>query len=370
MKGISLTTGLEIEIEPFIIDLDTPCSTAPSSPAVESDEPDRWFDSNSEKESEFTSSSSSSLCSVIERSKFDFLSGTDEESLLDFLLSPKVVPLSLLETLVRDTSPACRAAILYYLPLSPITQGDISALIPSLLDDVEIMISLATNIGYYYACGFISETELEYLLVQILTCADSKGKVYQNLDGRVLDVYHLTQQQIENYRVMIIPYHKLKQEANHQKMLKKNVIARHKNWRRNRTAIRSKMPLKAFEEVDIPLPYGCTTLADKFTDVNEMYDPYAPPSVDWAETRPSPYNTFGMGCHRDPVRVYLPGKDVDKREVKIGELFGEERASEGESYAETRASFESLLHCAETQSDEITVKPPRHKRGFVQKCEL
>ncbi|XPS78935.1 hypothetical protein M3J09_010932 [Ascochyta lentis] len=38
MKGTSLRTGLEIEIEPFILDLNSPCSTTPSSPTSETDD--------------------------------------------------------------------------------------------------------------------------------------------------------------------------------------------------------------------------------------------------------------------------------------------------------------------------------------------
>jgi len=39
---------------------------------------------------------------------------------------------------------------------------------------------------------------------------------------------------------------------------------------------------------DVPLPYDCNTLADVYTDVDEMYDPLAVAAVpvDWAQFVP------------------------------------------------------------------------------------
>ena len=197
MKSISLTAGLEIEIEPFVIDVTSSFSTTPSIPVSDFSDPNIWSSSNSDTISDTAASSSHPPISVAVCIDFHFLSEIDGENLLDFLFSPTVPTLSLFEALVRDSSAASRAAILYYLPLLPATQRDISALVPSLLDDPEIMASLATNIGYYHAHDFISDTELEYRLMQILTCGDAEGQVYQDLHDRRLHRYHLTQRQVE-----------------------------------------------------------------------------------------------------------------------------------------------------------------------------
>lgn len=123
-----------------------------------------------------------------------------------------------------------------------------------------------------------------------------------------------------------------------------------------------KLPLEAFVEPEVPLPYGCTTLADVFTDVftdvNEMYNTYATPSVGWAQTRPSSYNSFGMGCHLKPLRVNLPGKDAEKREIKTVGLVGEEWVGEGELISNTQASFESPYSCAREQITMTVFKLP------------
>jgi hypothetical protein len=128
-----------------------------------------------------------------------------------------------------------------------------------------------------------------------------------------------------------------------------------------------KLPLEAFIEPGVPLPYGCTTLADVFTDVNEMYDPYAKPSVGWAQTRPSSYNSIGIECHRMPLRVNLPGRDAYKPEVKIGGLVGEERVGEGALSSKTQASFKSLYPCASEEVTVIVVKlPPNMCASLVE----
>lgn len=161
-------TGLETET--FVIELDSPCSTTPPSSTKDDNEHHFWPDLVSGKTPDTTVSPDLPISPTTECSAFDFLSDTDDESLLDSIFSPIEPSLTLFETLVQDPCPASRAAILYYLPLAPVVQRDISALVPSLLDDEEVMISLATNIAYYHAQDFISESELEYLLMKILVC--------------------------------------------------------------------------------------------------------------------------------------------------------------------------------------------------------
>lgn len=287
MKSISSTTGLEVYVEPFITDLVSLCETASTGPISDFSQVEAW--------SEYAP------CS-----EHDFFSATSGESLLDFLFSPTYPSLTLFETLVRDESPASRAAILYYLPLSPVVRRDISALIPSLLGDPEIVVSLATNIGYYHAHNFISDGELEYLFMHILTCGDGPGKIYQNLDARLLHLYHLTKRQVDQYHDIVVPSQKLWEEGNHQRMLKKTKRNREKNWQRKRAAAHRTLSEDSHVQPGVPLPYGCSTNADVFTDVNEMYTLLDPPGLDWAQSRTSSYHSLGLG--EQPPRVVLPDK--------------------------------------------------------------
>ncbi|UPX17481.1 uncharacterized protein EKO05_0007832 [Ascochyta rabiei] len=141
----------------------------------------------------------------------------------------------------REPSPASRAAILHYFPRSPIVR-DISAIVPALLNDTEIVTTLAKNIGYYHAHDFTSDTELEYLLTQILFCDDEEGKVHQNLDNRVHQLYHFAKRQIEQYCNIVVPAHRSREVETHQRTLKKTVRHHKKNWRRKCAAARSILP--------------------------------------------------------------------------------------------------------------------------------
>lgn len=91
MKGISRTIGLEFDIEPFVIELDSPCSTPPPSPTRDSS-PQRsclglviWT-STLAAISMGLQSSPAAKCSAS-----DFWSDTKDVELLDFLFSP-IVP--------------------------------------------------------------------------------------------------------------------------------------------------------------------------------------------------------------------------------------------------------------------------------------
>ena len=356
MKGISSTTGLEIDIEPFIIDLTSPCSTATSTLRSDINGSDTGFDFAAEGVSDTKATSGPPSSSVSECSEFDFLSDTDGESLLDFLFSLTELYLSLFETLVRDPSPASRAAILYYLPRAPLVQHDITILVPSLIDDEEVMTSLATNIGYYHAHGFISDAELEHLLMQILVCNDVEGTVPYNSDDRTLDLYHSTQQQVERYRSTIIPQQKLEAQKIHQRMLKKHNHHRKKNWRRKHAAAQLMLPNESRTQPGVPLPYGCSTIADVFTDVNEMYTVLDMPSVDWARSRPSSHESIGL--YMQQPRVNLPEKGVDERDLKASERIVTVSLHKDMLFSTTRASFESLYPHAKGKLVNVTVKLP------------
>ncbi|KAF9692951.1 hypothetical protein EKO04_009201 [Ascochyta lentis] len=375
MKGTSLRTGLEIEIEPFILDLNSPCSTTPSSPTSETDEsvPSKDFSSNVSdlasascltsdlgKCDLFSKTTTTSSISDSKSGESDLGYNTDSTDLPALHPLPTSPSLTLFETLAsdlrsREPSPASRAAILYYLPRSPVVQRDISALVPSLLDDTEIMSYLATNIGYYYAHNYISDTELEYLLAQILVCGDEQGRVYQNLDNRVLQLYHFTKRQIEQYRNMVIPVHKLREVENHQKMLRKNSRRHEKDWRRKRAAARCTLPEEWHARANIPLPYGCSTYADVFTDVNESYTLQGPPCVDWAQARPSSYQSLGLESRRP--RVAVPDGNADKRVPGTTGLVA--ATCEAEEFSVTRVSFEALGSWSDESGDGVVIVLPR-----------
>ncbi|KAJ4362701.1 hypothetical protein N0V95_001303 [Ascochyta clinopodiicola] len=301
MKRLSVTTDLQLEIVPFIIDLGSPCSTAQSTPTSETD---------------LATLPPSSHCPL-----------TLFEILVSDLLSP-------------EPTPASRAAILYYLPRSPVVQRDISTFVPALLNDTDIMTTLATNIGYYHAHEFISDTELEYLLTRILVCGDEEGKVYQNLDSRVHQLYHFTKRQVEQYGNIVVPTRKLHEVKTHQRKLKKNTRHHEKNWRRKCEVARSTMPKEWHVPSDIPLPYGCSTYADVFTEVNEMFTLLGPSSLDRAQARSSSYPSFGLELRRPRVKV--PDINTDQRALMMTEAMLAAPDYEDQGFSTTRALLESL----------------------------
>lgn len=154
------TTGLEIEIEPFILDLSSPCSTTPSTPTTDCSDPNNSTDIRSKTTSEA-----------------DLFNESNGENLLNFLFSPTEPYLTLFETLAQDPSPAARAALIYYMSFAPLVQRDISALVPSLLHEEEVMNGIAINVGQFYTRGFVSVTEVEYLLMHISVCETPRAQM-------------------------------------------------------------------------------------------------------------------------------------------------------------------------------------------------
>ncbi|KAF3034032.1 hypothetical protein E8E11_004216 [Didymella keratinophila] len=202
MKGVSPTTDLEIDIESFKFDLDSPSSRPPPNPTKNNipcrhlSKPVIW------KSPLATISPRSPSSPAAGGSVSDFWSESHDVSLLDFIFSPIPIAPSptLFETLVRDPGPSARAAILYYLPFLPVVQRDIPTLTPALLDDEEIMISLATNMAYNHAQECIPKWELEYLLMEISSCRNRQDVHRSGMEMKVVQFYHFAQWQIQRYR--------------------------------------------------------------------------------------------------------------------------------------------------------------------------
>ena len=342
MKTVLPGTPPELEIEPFIIDLSTPWSTPPSSPTAEEYGTELSLEPNSNSPSK--------------RGTHDFLSETDDTSVLDFLFSPQPTPsLGLFETLLADASPAARAAILYYLKLTPVVQHNITTLLSSLLHDEEVMVGLATNIAYFNAHGFIPEWELEYLLTQILVCPNPAGTNTSVLDPRIICLYHLTHDLINLYRDAIVPQHELA-ERDRLERIRKAAYLEHKKQRRlqgHRAALA--LPYEAHLNPGVPLPYGCFTTAQVFTEVNEMYTSEASPYRLWVQSRPIFYIITNRHRKR---RVRVPCKDADKRVPLQSEPESMVFSQEDGMFSMSRVGVEELFAWEEGQGARVRVKPP------------
>ena len=342
MKTVLPGTPPELEIEPFIIDLSTPCSTPPSSPTYEEHKTELSLEPNSNSPSK--------------RGTHDFLSETDDTSVLDFLFSPQPTPsLGLFETLLADSSPAARAAILYYLKLTPVVQHNITTLVPPLLHDEEVMVSLATNIAYFNAHGFIPEWELEYLLIQILVCPNPAGTNTSVLDPRIIYLYHLTHYLIDLYRNAIVPQKELAEQAKREHTLKHRNLEHNKQRGLQAQRAALALPYEAHLKSGVPLPYGCYTAAQVFTEVNETYTCEAPPHRLWAQSR----EIFHIPTNRLRTRrVDLPCKDAYKRVPLQSEPESMVFSQEDEMFSASRTGVEELFGWEEGQGARVRVKPP------------
>lgn len=353
----------EEDVEPFIIDLSTPCSTAPSSPIYEEygsesplDPKSNPHDLLSETDATDLPDLLSSLITPSKRETPDFLLETDGTNLLDFLFSPPPTPsLGLYETLLADPSPAARAAVLFYLKLTPVVQHNITTLVPPLLHDYRVMVSLATNIAYFNARGFIPEWELEYLLMQILVCPNPAGTNTSVLDPRITCLYHMTLDQINLYRAALVPQQVLVKQAEHERMLMQYNEERGRQRRCKAERATLALPWESHVAAGVPLPYGCATSAQLFMDVNEMYTCEAPPHSDWAQVRPA-YNRHFRGRRNPPVK--LPCKDADKLVPMDSEPKGMVTLQEDEMFSMSRVGDEELFAREENQGARFEIKLP------------
>ncbi|OSS51977.1 hypothetical protein B5807_03425 [Epicoccum nigrum] len=302
MKAVLPKMPLEVEIEPFIIDLSTSYSTPSSSPTDE----DHESESSLEPESN----------SLSKHGTRDLLLETDGTNLLNFLFSPPTPSLGLFETLLADASPAARAAILYNLTLTPLVQRNITTLVSPLLHDEQVIVGVARNIAYFDAIGFIPEWELEHLLIQILACPNPAGSNTSVLDPRIICLYHLTLEQIDSFRNALVPKQKLAERAGRMNMLKlwHREYEKQLRFKANRAALA--LPYGSHLDPGIPLSYGCSTSAQMFTDVNEMYICEAPPCKYWAFSRATYHAVYRR--NQAPI-VKMPCKDTDNRVAQDSE---------------------------------------------------
>lgn len=95
--------------------------------------------------------------------------------------------------------------MLPYLSLAPVVQRDVLALVPALLDDEEVMICLATKIAYYHAQDYVSDCELECLVMEILSCRNHDGAHRDRVDMNVMQSYHIALWQIQQYGKHYVP---------------------------------------------------------------------------------------------------------------------------------------------------------------------
>jgi hypothetical protein len=332
----------EEEIEPFIIDLSTPCSTPPSSPTFEEDEVEFSLEPNSNSPSK--------------RGTHDFLSETDGTSVLDFLFSPPPTPsLGLFETLLADPSPASRAAILYYLPMTPLVQHQITTLVPPMLHDFEVMAAVATNIAHFNAQGFIPKWELEYLLMQILTCPNPAGTNTSVQDPRIICLYHMTLDLIPFFRDIVVPQQELAEQFGRENRRKLMNVEHEQQRRRKAQLAALALPYECHLDAGVPLPYGCSTMADVFTEVNESYTHEAAPDLHWAVSR----RTFNVPHRtRDKPVVQLPCKDADKRVPLDSKPESMAFSQEDEMFSMSRVGDEELFAQEEGQGARVRVKLP------------
>lgn len=107
---------------------------------------------------------------------------------------------------------------------------------------------------------------------------------------------------------------------------------REKTMKRQKGNARRSLRRDFFEDPGVPLPYGCSNLAEVFMDVNEMYTLSALPGVDWAQSRPSSHQSLGIELRRAMVR--FPDNGVDKRALNVFEKTATEPTRVSESFSE------------------------------------
>lgn len=241
---------------------------------------------------------------------------------------------------------------MYYLQISPVIQTDVSALVAGFLDDSDVMFYLAANIGWFSAQEFISEPELEYLLMQVLTCKNPEGMAADVAERRLHELFNLTKTQIESCRKIFIPREKLDEQIEQQRLLKHLKNVHHDHWKYRAKLAKQVLPPEHHVSPDVPLPYGCSTLAQVFTDVNEIFRLDGPPSSDWAQTKP-PCN--GFGHRKRGIKVKMPCRSVDKREPQVLEQAVTEPLKDDEVITTSKIPAEMLFTRAKHQQDIIVV---------------
>jgi hypothetical protein len=245
--------------------------------------------------------------------------------------------------------------MLYYLQLTPVVQHNITTLVPPLLHDSGVMASLASNIAYFNAHGFIPAWELEYLLMQILVCPNPAGTNTSVLDPRIICLYHLTLDLIDLYRDAIVPKQKLAERAGRKHMQKLYNVEHEKQRRRKAELAALALPYESHLDPGVPLPYGCSTSAQVFTEVNETYTCEAPPDLYWALSRP----TFQVHHrNRDTPKIQLPCKDTDKRVPLDSEPESMVTLQEDGMFSMSRVDVEELFAWEEDQGARVPVKLP------------
>jgi hypothetical protein len=216
---------------------------------------------------------------------------------------------------IRDASPFARAAILYYPPFSSVVQRTVSAPIPALLDDEEVVISLATDIAYYHAPDDISESELGSLLMEILSCRNREGVHGDAMDMKVAQFYHLALWKVQRYRQHYVPRSEQNEHARSQKELNDKTKRREKYQKRKRAAIQNNLGWNWRMQSDVPLPYGCKALAEVYTDVHEVYSSSSVAALPVDGAQSVPHSNESKDIYVTPLVINLPSSSTNVRRL-------------------------------------------------------
>jgi hypothetical protein len=221
--------------------------------------------------------------------------------------SPPTPP-TLLERMISDLPTAGERPLLQHLICQPVTLSDVESLVPALIGSPNIMGQLVVNIAYYNACGVITPSDLESILIHLLAVGDERHYLYETTKARI---------ELENRR------HRHFEQMQRQKRIKdsKNTARRVSSVEHSETIgdfSRSRLHngpgLTDRKHPKIRLPQNDTRQVSTMpqllvSDMNTRVEH----DHSWSQTEPIPYFRFGERRRGEKIVVKLPPGEPSSR---------------------------------------------------------
>jgi hypothetical protein len=253
--------------------------------------------------------SDSSVCSspTSDTSDLRQLSDNGNNDRTDIKHSPPTPP-TLLEQMISDLPTAGERPLLQHLIGQPATLSDVESLVPALIGSPKIMGQLVVNIAYYNACGVITPSGLETILIHLLAVGDERHDLYETTKARI---------ELENRR-----------HRHFEQMERQNRIKEFKNTGRRVSSVQHSETIGDFsrsrlhngpgltdrKHPKVRLPQNDTRQVSTMphllvSDMNTRVEH----DHQWSKTGPTPYLQFGERRRGEKIVVKLPPVEPSSR---------------------------------------------------------
>jgi hypothetical protein len=277
-----------------IFNLDSPASTAPSSPTSDL----------SEYEVSLGDEETTGEVSV---AQFEIR----EQTMVEKLVMDLVQASARSEYSSLASSKSSQTKLLRHLYMNAVTLADVAVIVPALNHKPKVMEKLSINIGYFHTYGSITAAALDHILIHLFTKGAVDGNTFEDTLKKIAYFkneacrHKLELRQLQN-----------KERTRHKAHTKK--LDREAVYRRSTIPVELKEP-----KMSGTIPVGCKCIGDIITECYSM-------------TWPEYCRLLGSTRTKNAAKIRAQVFKLPKLQAEIETEFGDEMAYRSDDFSRTR----------------------------------